>query len=147
MGSALNCDGNCKWCLHWQQWKTKKINLALLSQYGRAIIHISVPRNKNRNLASDANKTLFHFYAHCPRANAQVGFYSRYSLHCRWLYIYHPFFLNLRVSRAKFENLRWQVRGDIIQVTFEKSVTSLVQNSKILGTKLICSHYLHSQFL
>ena len=29
-------------------------------------------------------------------------------------YIANPFFVNLRVSKTKIENLRWQVGGDII---------------------------------
>ena len=43
------------------------------------------------------------------------------------VYIVNPFFLNLKVSRAKIENLRWQFGGDIIWVTFRNSVTSLVR--------------------
>ena len=51
---------------------------------------------------------------------AQVGFNSRYWLHCQWLY--HLFFLNLRVSRTEIENLRCQVG----EITFRKLVTLLV---------------------
>ena len=45
------------------------------------------------------------------------------------------YFLNLRVSRTKIENLKWQIGGDIIPLTFGKFVTSLVQKLKILGKK------------
>ena len=53
--------------------------------------------------------------------NPQIGFKLRYWLHCH---------SNLRVSRAKIENLRWQFGGDIIRVTFKQFVTSLVQQLK-----------------
>ena len=43
--------------------------------------------------------------------------------------IYHPFFLDLKVSRTKIENL---IGRDINSVTFGKFVTSLVQKLKIL---------------
>ena len=62
-------------------------------------------------------------------------------------YIVNYFFLNLRVSRAKIENLKWQFGGDIIPLTFRKFVTLLVQKLKILGKKLTCSQYLDWQFL
>ena len=45
-------------------------------------------------------------------------------------YIANPFFLNLKVSSTTIENLRWQFGGNIIQATFGKSVTSLVQKRK-----------------
>ena len=49
-------------------------------------------------------------------------------------YIANYFFLNLRVSRAKIENLKGQIGGDIIPLTFWKIyVTLLVQKFKILG--------------
>ena len=50
-----------------------------------------------------------------------VGFNSWYWLHCHW---------SLRVSSTKIKNLRWQLSGAIIQVTFGKSSTSLVQQLK-----------------
>ena len=56
-------------------------------------------------------------------------------------------FLNLRVFRTKIENLKHQIRRDIIQVTFQKFVTSLVQKLKILEKKLIFNQYLDSEFL
>ena len=45
-------------------------------------------------------------------------------------YIANPFFLNKKVSRTTIKNLRWQLSGEIIQVTFGKSSTSLVQKLK-----------------
>ena len=45
-------------------------------------------------------------------------------------YIANPFFLNLKISRTTIETLRWQLSGKIIQVTFRKSSTSLVQQLK-----------------
>ena len=45
-------------------------------------------------------------------------------------YIANPFFLNLKVSRTTIKNLRWQFGGDIIPVTFGKSVTLLVPKLK-----------------
>ena len=57
----------------------------------------------------------------CP--SEKVG-----TLHCQRLY--RPFFLNLRVSRTKIENLKQQIRKDINHVTFQKFVTLLVQNFK-----------------
>ena len=42
-------------------------------------------------------------------------------------------FLNLRDFRTEIENLKWENRRDIIQVTFRKIVTLLVQKPKILG--------------
>ena len=45
-------------------------------------------------------------------------------------YIANPFFLNLKVLRTTVENLKWRFSGDIIQVTFRKSITSLVQKLK-----------------
>ena len=45
-------------------------------------------------------------------------------------YIASPFFLNLKVSRTTIESLRWQFGGEIIQVTFGKFVTLLVQKLK-----------------
>ena len=45
-------------------------------------------------------------------------------------YIANPFFLNLKVSRTTIENLSWQFGGDIIRVTFRKSVTLLVPKLK-----------------
>ena len=45
-------------------------------------------------------------------------------------YIANPFFLNLKVSRTTIKNLRLQSGRDIIQVTFGKFVTSLVQKLK-----------------
>ena len=44
--------------------------------------------------------------------------------------IANPFFLNKKVSRTTIKNLRWQLGGEIIQVTFRKSSTSLVQELK-----------------
>ena len=74
---------------------------------------------------------------HCSAwASWQVGFNSRYWLYCQWLY--HLFFLNLRVSRPTIKNLKWQVETDIIWVTFGKFVTSLVQKLKILGVYKNC---------
>ena len=54
-------------------------------------------------------------------ADSQVGFNSRYWLHSH---------LNLRVYGAKIENLRWEFGEDINFITFQKSVTSLVQQLK-----------------
>ena len=51
-------------------------------------------------------------------------------------YIANYFFLNLRVSRTKIYNLKRQIGGDIIPLTFRKFVTSLVQKLKILGNKI-----------
>ena len=45
----------------------------------------------------------------------QVGFNSRYWLHCH---------SNSKVSRTKIENLKSQISGDIIPLTFGKFVTS-----------------------
>ena len=45
-------------------------------------------------------------------------------------YIAILFFLDLKVSRTTIENLRWQLSGEITQVTFGKSSTSLVQQLK-----------------
>ena len=45
-------------------------------------------------------------------------------------YIAILFVLDYKVSRTKIENLRWQLSGEIIQVTFGKSSTSLVQQLK-----------------
>ena len=45
-------------------------------------------------------------------------------------YIANPFFLNWKVSRTTIKNLRWQLGGEIIQVTFRKSSTLLVQKLK-----------------
>ena len=42
-------------------------------------------------------------------------------------YITNYFFLNLRVSREKIENLKWWFNGDIIPLTFGKFLTSLVE--------------------
>ena len=50
-------------------------------------------------------------------------------------YIATYFFLNLRISRAKIENLKWWIGGDIIPLTFGKFVTLLVQKLKMLGKK------------
>ena len=65
----------------------------------------------------------------------QVGFNSRYRLHCD---------SNLRVSRTKFENFRWQFGKDINFITFGKFGTSCSQKlcNKILTTSQfnhICS--------
>ena len=62
-------------------------------------------------------------------------------------YIVNDIFLNLRVFRTKIEHLKWRLKRDTIQITFGKFVTLLVQQLKILGKKLICSHYPDSQFL
>ena len=61
-------------------------------------------------------------------------------------YIANPFFLNLKVSRTTIENLRWQFGGDIIQVTFGKSVTSLVPKlkEKMWINWLVVSTLLHN---
>ena len=56
-------------------------------------------------------------------------------------YIANPFFMNLKVS---IQNLRWQFSGDIIQVTFRKSVTSLVPKNV---NKLISNQYFVAQLL
>ena len=77
---------------------------------------------------------------------SKVVFNLRYWLHCPWLY--HPFFLNLRVFRTKIENLRWQVGGNIIWVTIGNIAISLVQNLKRYQVKkLIYIQYLDSQFV
>ena len=55
------------------------------------------------------------------RPIAQIGFNSRYWLYCN---------SNLRVSRTKIKNLRWQVSEDINFITCGKFVTSLVQKLK-----------------
>ena len=77
----------------------------------------------------------------------QVGFNSRYWLHCQWLY--RPFFLNLRVSRTKIENLKRQSGRDFNKVIFRKFVTSLVQKLKILGVYKNCKsrYWLQISFL
>ena len=49
------------------------------------------------------------------------------------IHIADNFFLILRVSRTKIENLKCQIGGDIILLSFRKIVTSLVQILKILG--------------
>ena len=45
-------------------------------------------------------------------------------------YIANPFFFLFRVSRTTTKNLRWQLGGEITQVTVGKSVTLLVQQLK-----------------
>ena len=45
-------------------------------------------------------------------------------------YIAILFFLDQKVSRTTIENLRWQLGGEIIQVTFGKSSISFVQKLK-----------------
>ena len=67
-----------------------------------------------------------------------LRFNTRYWIHCH---------SNLKVSRTKIENLKWQIMRDINCVTFEKFATSLIQKLKILGKKLIWSQYLDLQFL
>ena len=64
-------------------------------------------------------------------------------------YVANPFFLNLRVSKTKIENLRWEVGEDIIQVTFGKLVDNhWSKNLRKDVNKLICSQYARdSQFL
>ena len=59
----------------------------------------------------------------------QVGFNSRYLLHCH---------SSSRVSRTKIENLKWRISGDIIQLSFRKFVTSQVQKLKILRDNNNC---------
>ena len=63
--------------------------------------------------------------------------------------IYRPFFLNLKISRTKIGNLKWQIERDINPVTFAKFVTSLVQKLKILGFYKNCksSYWLQVSFL
>ena len=68
------------------------------------------------------------------RANAAELKHRRDSIHGTD-YIANYFFLNLRVSKAKIENLKWWISGDIIPPTFRKFVTFLVQKLKILGKK------------
>ena len=48
-------------------------------------------------------------------------------------YFVDNFFLILRVSRTKIENLKCQIGGDIILLSFRKIVTSLIQILNILG--------------
>ena len=55
------------------------------------------------------------------RAIAQVGFNSKYWLHC---------YSSFRVTRPKIENLRWQFGDDIDFITYRTFVTSLVQKLK-----------------
>ena len=62
-------------------------------------------------------------------------------------YIASYFFLNLKVSRAKIENPKWRISGDIILLNFGKFVTLSVQKLKIFGRKLTCNQYLNWQFL
>ena len=50
-------------------------------------------------------------------------------------YIATYFFLNLKISRAKIENLKWQIGGDIIPLTFGTFVALLVQKLKTLREK------------
>ena len=50
-------------------------------------------------------------------------------------YIVTYLFLNLKVSRAKIENLKWRIGGDIIPLTFGKFVTLLVKKLKSLRKK------------
>ena len=45
-------------------------------------------------------------------------------------YIANPFFFLLGISRTTIKNLRWQLSGEITQVTFGKFVTLLVQQLK-----------------
>ena len=45
-------------------------------------------------------------------------------------YIAILFFLDLKVSRTTIKNLSWQLGGEIIQVNFENSSTSLGQQLK-----------------
>ena len=71
----------------------------------------------------------------------QAWFNSRYWLHDNY------FFLNLRVSWAKIENLKWRIGGDIIPLTFRKFVMLLVKKLKILRKKMTCSQYFDWQFL
>ena len=56
-------------------------------------------------------------------------------------YIAILFFLDQKVSRKTIENLRWQLGGEIIQITFRKSSTSLVQNLRKNLNKLCGSQY------
>ena len=63
----------------------------------------------------------------------ELLFYQRH-VHRRDLiqgtdYIANYFFLNLRVSRTKIENLKQPIGGDIILLTFKKFVSSLVQKA------------------
>ena len=51
-----------------------------------------------------------------------------------------------RASRAKIENLKWQIGGDIIPLTFRKFVTLLVQQLKILGEKRLVVSTLTDNF-
>ena len=49
-------------------------------------------------------------------------------------YVANYFFLNVKVSRAKIENLKWKIGGDIILLTVRKFVILLVAlKFKILG--------------
>ena len=53
-------------------------------------------------------------------------------------YIAILFFLGYKVSRTTIKNPTWQLSGEIIQVTFRKSSTSLVQQLK----KKLCNRVL-----
>ena len=73
----------------------------------------------------------------CVRCKAQVGFNSWYWLHCH---------SDLRVSSTKIENLRWQLSGEIIRVTFGKSSTSMVQQLKKIVQEGTDYHSVYSNF-
>ena len=46
-------------------------------------------------------------------------------------------FFNLKVSRAKIENLKWWIDEDIILLTFRKFVMLVIQKLKKLGKKTV----------
>ena len=62
---------------------------------------------------------------------SQVGFNSWYWLHCH---------SSSRVSRTTIKNLRWQLGGEIIRVTFGKFVTS--NNLRKISTQKLCNRIL-----
>ena len=88
----------------------------------KMVPHSALKIKLNRNIIQQSNKWIYIFRPELP-------IHKRDSIQGTD-YIANPFFLNLKVSRTTIKNLRWQFSGDIIQVTFRKSVTSLVPKLK-----------------
>ena len=77
-----------------------------------------------------SHKKFLRSSLHLIKVTQQMYLYHRSDSVWGTDYIANPFFLNKKVSRTTIKNLRWQLVGEIIEVTFRKSSTSLVQQLK-----------------
>ena len=115
-------------------WEIRSTSGRYASYWNAILFYLFLKRPRKLKKNWSVSKTIA--VAKLSGSNSSLVQFGFSSVHCQRLY--YLFFLNLRVSRTKIENLKQQIKRDINHITFRKFVTLLVEKLKVLTVYKNC---------